>query len=101
MTTEAFAIELADKMAEQLKKTDLQLCTWSKRYIIRRGSTVALDGLCIKFNGRGPNFIAGSFKAYIHAYQDAAGTRRRSSQRGTNHERNSNADHSAADEGDT
>ncbi len=59
-----YAETIAAKMNQLLQETDLQVCNYSRRYKIKRGSTMVVRGNCLYVNGRGGAFIAGSFAVY-------------------------------------
>ncbi len=60
--------EAAKKTAEiinkQLKKTGVQLCNYSRRFLIKKGAFVTSKGDSIYINGKGAALLIGSFKAY-------------------------------------
>lgn len=58
------AEELAHKLSEALKTSDIQICNYSKRFIIRKGSAMVARGDSLYINGKGPAFLIGSFRAY-------------------------------------
>lgn len=61
-----YANEIAAKLNAQLEKTDVQICNYARRFIVKKGSKMEVRGNCLHVNGKGAAFIAGSFKAYAH-----------------------------------
>ena len=59
-----FAEIVAKKLNSALETGDVQICNYARRFIIKRGSVMKVDGNCMRVNGRGAAFIAGTFKAY-------------------------------------
>jgi len=56
--------KLAKSLNAQLEKTDIQLCGYSSRTIVKQGSKMVVEGTSLYINGKGPAFLLGSFKAY-------------------------------------
>lgn len=61
---QTIAQTIAQKLNAQLAKSDVQVCNYARRYIIKRGSKMVVRGNCLYVNGKGAAFIAGSFAAY-------------------------------------
>lgn len=55
---------IASKLTAQLEKTDVQICNYGRRFIVRKGCTFVARGNAIYANGKGAAFLVGSFKAY-------------------------------------
>jgi hypothetical protein len=60
------AQQVADKLNAQLKVSDVQICNYARRFIIKKGSTMVAKGNAVYANGKGPAYLIGSFKAYAH-----------------------------------
>ena len=56
--------KLAQTLSKQLAKTDIQLCGYANRTIVKRGSTMTAKGTSLYINGKGPAFLIGSFEAH-------------------------------------
>jgi hypothetical protein len=59
------ADNIAAALTKQLKSTDVQICNWGRRYVVRKGCTVVARGNAVYVNGKGAAFLVGSFKAYV------------------------------------
>lgn len=58
---------IADKLNAALESSDVQICLYAARRIVRKGSKFIPDGPHhLRVNGHGPAFIVGTFKAYTH-----------------------------------
>lgn len=64
MTTAATTV--AEKLNAALQISDVQICNYSRRYIVKKGSTMVADKNSVRVNGNGAAFLIGSFKAYSH-----------------------------------
>ncbi len=60
------ADELARSLTEALKSTNIQLCNYGRRYIVKKGCFIVAKGNSLYINGKGPAFLFGSFKAYTY-----------------------------------
>lgn len=60
------AQNVATKINAALKNGDVQICNYSRRFIVKKGCTMVADGNSIRVNGKGAAFLIGSFKAYSH-----------------------------------
>lgn len=58
------ATTIAAGLTKQLQSTDVQLCNFGRRFIVRKGCTVVARGNAVYINGKGAAFLVGSFKAY-------------------------------------
>lgn len=65
-TKNEVAIELAEAINEQLKKSDVQICNYARRFFVRKGATMVARGDSLYVNGKGAAFLVGSFEAYAH-----------------------------------
>ena len=57
---------VAAKLNKLLESNELLLCNYSKQFVIRKRSVLAVDGNCLRVNGKGNSFIIGTFKAYVN-----------------------------------
>lgn len=60
------ADNIANALNAQLAKTDVQICNYACRYIIKKGSKMVVKANALYANGKGAAFLPGSFKAYAH-----------------------------------
>ncbi len=60
------AQQVADKINAQLKLSDIQICNYACRFIVKKGSAMVAKGNAIYVNGKGPAHLIGSFKVYAH-----------------------------------
>lgn len=57
---------IADVLNTQLQKSDVQICNYSRRFVVKKGGVFTAEGDSIRVNGKGPAFLVGSFKAYSY-----------------------------------
>ena len=48
-----YANEIAAKLNAQLEKTDVQICNYARRFIVKKGSKMEVRGNCLYVNGKG------------------------------------------------
>lgn len=58
--------QVADTLNTQLKVSDVQICNYACRFILKKGCTMVAKGNALYANGKGAAFVVGSFKAYAH-----------------------------------
>ena len=63
---ETQAEKFADALNAVLEFNDIQICNYSRRFIVKKGSKMVARGNSLYVNGKGAAFLYGSFKAYKH-----------------------------------
>lgn len=60
------ADNIAKVINAQLAKSDVQICNYGRRFIVKKGCKMVVKNNALYVNGKGAAFLPGSFKAYTN-----------------------------------